>query len=156
MASHIAQTYSIDYSQNHSPEEEWKITFLHPELQQHSGWCVTLISHDVSRLSSTLNFSIPTRWASGTDVGRHRRGRRCEKRSAPANLCGCGFTPTPVWTAIAKKKKKKKKKEKKKEKKTKDWSKRWNLNILISPAWMPYPRCVVMFLRKPSLAFQLQ
>ena len=153
MASHIAQTYSIDYSQNHSPEEEWKITFLHPELQQHSGWCVTLISHDVSRLSSTLNFSIPTRWASGTDVGRHRRGRRCEKRSAPANLCGCGFTPTPVWTAIAKKKKKKKKG---KEKRKKDWRKRWNLYILISPAWMPYPRCVVMFLRKPSLAFQLQ
>lgn len=39
-------------------------------MYKHSGWCVTLISHDVSQPSSALNFSMPTRALSTTDVGR--------------------------------------------------------------------------------------
>lgn len=84
-----------------------KIKFLHPELQKHSGWCLTLISHDVSRLSSALNFSIPTMWPFGTEVVRHRRGHVRRWMSPPHTPTPHSPTPTPLWTAIAKKKKKK-------------------------------------------------
>lgn len=73
---HVLQTkllFSAHKYINCPPPKE-KIKYLHPALHQHSGRCVTLISHDVIQLSSALNFSIPTRSPSGTDVGRHQRG----------------------------------------------------------------------------------
>lgn len=59
---------------HHPPTLSKRSKFLQLVLQEHFGWCVTLISHDVSQLSSALNFSVPTRWPSRTDVGRHCRG----------------------------------------------------------------------------------